>query len=231
MSPSPTPAIDLHYLGHAAFLLTFANGLTLLTDYGQSRAYGLDSPIYDLSGCQPDIVTCSHHHADHDRGPLFAEARQLAGESLSLKGLTLTAVPVSENSLDDNYGYLITYEGLTLFHAGDCQGDMVSLEQAEVRQRLHSRLPARLDLLLAPIGWRRDILAPAEAYIAFLQPRRVIPMHYWAEADKVSFLAYLATTGRPYHVTEPGGPCYALPAPAAETGVEVINLSPAPCEG
>jgi L-ascorbate metabolism protein UlaG (beta-lactamase superfamily) len=55
----------VHYLGHAAFLLRLDNGVTVLTDHGESRAYGLDSPIYDIGALRPDVVTRSHDHADH----------------------------------------------------------------------------------------------------------------------------------------------------------------------
>jgi hypothetical protein len=34
--------VVVHYLGHASFLLAFPHGPTVLTDYGESNAYGLD---------------------------------------------------------------------------------------------------------------------------------------------------------------------------------------------
>ena len=62
--------MQAHYLGHAAFLLEFPTGLTVLTDYGESRAYGLDSPVFELGAVRPDLVTYSHDHADHAGGEL-----------------------------------------------------------------------------------------------------------------------------------------------------------------
>jgi hypothetical protein len=60
LTPTATPSepdIHIHYLGHSAFVLQFNKGVSILTDYGQSRAYGLDSPIYDVGDFQPTIVT------------------------------------------------------------------------------------------------------------------------------------------------------------------------------
>jgi len=68
------PVISIHYLGHSSFFITFGKSITLLTDYGESNAYGLDSPVFDLGDVSPVLVTYSHHHADHDRGQTFPDA-------------------------------------------------------------------------------------------------------------------------------------------------------------
>lgn len=107
------PAIHINYLGHSSFVLAFDNGLTLLTDYGQSNSYGLDSPICDLGNLQPTIVVYSHHHDDHDRGMAFPSAAVVDGKNLSLQGIEIKAIPVTEKAQGDNWGYLITYKGVT----------------------------------------------------------------------------------------------------------------------
>ena len=231
-APTPTPAapdIRIHYLGHSAFLLFFDNGASILTDYGQSRAYGLDSPIYDLGDFQPTIVLYSHHHADHDRGATFADAKVLSGEDWSGNQIDIRAVRVSENSTGDNFGYRISYKGFLIFHAGDSQGDMFKLAiDAEVPKRLRSQLSEKIDLLLAPIDWTMNIIPQAAGYIDLLQPRRVIPMHYWSPSIKSEFLDYLRTSGKNYQITQVGGSEYEVfisqPAPSA---IEVISLEPA----
>ncbi len=97
-----SPDIRLYYLGHSSFVLAFDNGVTILIDYGQSRAYGLDSPIYDVGYCRPTLVTYSHHHKDHDRGATFPTATTLYGQDLNLKNIDIRAIPVSEHSEGDN---------------------------------------------------------------------------------------------------------------------------------
>jgi hypothetical protein len=42
------PAVRIHYLGHAAFVLQLGPALTVVTDLGQSRAYDLESPVHGL---------------------------------------------------------------------------------------------------------------------------------------------------------------------------------------
>jgi L-ascorbate metabolism protein UlaG (beta-lactamase superfamily) len=70
----------IHYLGHASFVLRFENGESILLDYGVSNAYGLASPVFDLSGAEPSIVAFSHDHPDHRRpGASFPKSRHLAG--------------------------------------------------------------------------------------------------------------------------------------------------------
>jgi len=60
------PLLRFHYLGHSSFVLRFADGVSVLTDYGKSNAFGLESPIHDLGDLHPDVVLYSHHDEDHE---------------------------------------------------------------------------------------------------------------------------------------------------------------------
>lgn len=228
------PDIRLHYLGHSSFVLQFDNGVSILTDYGQSRAYGLDSPIYDVGDFQPTIVTYSHHHPDHDRGATFDTGHVLDGlDELTLEGITLEPVLATERTQEDNTSYLITYKGFTILHLGDAQGDISHIGQEDVRQHLKEIFPGPIDLLLVPIGFTQDIVKEAEATVALLQPRRVIPMHYWSLQEKRDFLAHLAaqneTLGASYQVQEIGGAVYDIWIDCAVvTPIQVTSLEPAP---
>jgi L-ascorbate metabolism protein UlaG (beta-lactamase superfamily) len=230
----PQPDIRIHYLGHSAFVLQFDNGVSILTDYGQSRAYGLDSPIYDVGDFQPTIVTYSHHHPDHDRGATFDTDHVLDGlDELTLEGISLQPVLTMEKAKEDNASYLITYKGFTILHLGDAQGDISRVDREDVRQHLGEIFPGTIDLLLVPIGWTRDILTEAEAAVALLQPRRVIPIHYWSSAEKADFLALLAdrnqTAGASYQIQEIGDAEYDIWIDGAEvTPIQIISLEPAP---
>jgi L-ascorbate metabolism protein UlaG (beta-lactamase superfamily) len=238
-APAPTatssePDIHIHYLGHSAFVLQFDNGVSILTDYGQSRAYGLDSPIYDVGDFQPTIITYSHHHPDHDRGTTFDTDHVLDGlDKLALEGISLQPVLTTENTREDNASYLITYKGFTILHLGDAQGDISHIDREDVRQHLKELFPEPVDLSLVPIGWTRNILQEAEATVALLQPRRVIPIHYWSPGEKADFLALLAngnqTAGASYQVQEIGSAEYDIWIDGAEvTPIQVISLEPAP---
>jgi len=230
---SPQPVVQIHYLGHASFLLQFDNGVSVLTDYGQSRSYGLDSPIYDVEGFEPDVVTFSHSHPDHKRpGVTFDKARVLMDmDSLSLQGLEITPIRTSEASVEtaDNSSYLFTYKGLKILHLADAQAYIMGIEQEAVRQKLRELYPDRYDVLLMTIEGVNQFIPQAEAFIDCLQPVRVIPMHYWSPAYKADFLAHLtAQSDKSYNIVEVDGADYELYADSEVTLVQVISLEPAP---
>lgn len=232
--------IHIHYLGHSSFVLQFGNGITVLTDYGASNAYGLDSPIYDLGDLRPDIVTCSHtRHVDHydkSKAPenvphTLTEADR---DSLNLEGLTIEPIPTCEASLnqEDNNSFLFTYKGFKILHLGDAQGYITNLKQEDVRDRVKEVYPDEYDLLLVPIGFTSDILTDVEAFIDLLQPKRVIPMHYWSPDSKVAFLSLLEeqneTAGKEYHVQEVQSAKYSVSTASTDvTPIQVIGLEPA----
>jgi len=234
-TPQPEPTVRIHYLGHASFFFEFDNGLTVLTDYGQSNAFGLDSPIYDLVGIVPDIVTFSHAHPDHHRpGVTFDESQVLNGtESLSLDGLEITPIRTSEASIfaPDNSSYLFTYKGLKILHLADAQAYITQIDQPAVREQVKQLYPDRYDLLLMTIQGVTEFIPQAETFVNLLQPLRVIPMHYWSPAYKADFLAYLETqnqqAGKHYVIQEIGGPNYELFAGETVEPIRVNSLEPA----
>jgi L-ascorbate metabolism protein UlaG (beta-lactamase superfamily) len=183
---------------------------------------------------QPTTVTYSHHHPDHDRGATFDTDYVLDGlDELTLEGISLQPVLTTEKAKEDNASYLIIYKGFTILHLGDAQGDISRVDQQDVRQHLGEIFPGTIDLLLVPIGWTRDILTEAEAAVALLQPRRVIPMHYWSPQDKRDFLAHLAAqneiVGTSYQVQKIGGAEYEIWIDGADVvPIQVISLKPAP---
>lgn len=221
------PAVRLHYLGHSSFLFLFDNGVSLLIDYGQSRAYGLDSPIHEIGDFRPTLAAYTHHHADHDRGAAFPGATVLDGGELDLKGISIRTVPVTERKPDDNRGFLIRYKGLAFFHAGDVQGLMALPPGDPARAALKERLPDRLDVLLLPVGWVRPITAEAAAFVAFLRPGAVIPMHYWSAEEKRAFLDALKSSGGCL-IRELKGPVWESASLVPAPEIQVLSLEAAP---
>ncbi len=205
-SSPPTPPIQIHYLGHASFLLEFDNGTTVLTDYGDSNAYGLDSPVYGLGTVVPDVVTLSHDHADHAGGELPEGIRvSLTGnEGFEQDGLTITAIPTHERSLDstDNTSYLFEYRGLKVLHLGDCQALILAASDSTTADRVAALYPDNYDVVMVPIGYMHDILAEAAEFTTYINARKIIPMHYWSPPDRDTFIEMMGTkrdrNDRPY---------------------------------
>jgi L-ascorbate metabolism protein UlaG (beta-lactamase superfamily) len=232
------PDIFIHYLGHSSFLLQFDNGITILTDYGTSRAWGLDSPIYGIGELRPDVVTYSHTaHIDHYGGELPENiAHVLTGDdSLHIQGISIIPIHTSELSLEekDNTSYLISYKGFRILHLGDAQANIKAVNEKVNRIHLLEIFREPIDLLLMTIGGRTDILEPAEAFVALLQPKRMIPMHYWKKEDKQAFLALLErqslNSARDYRILElPGAEYTASSSDKQVVPVQVISLEPAP---
>jgi L-ascorbate metabolism protein UlaG (beta-lactamase superfamily) len=231
------PLLRLHYLGHSSFVLRFADGVSVLTDYGKSNAFGLESPIHDLGDLHPDVVLYSHHDEDHDRGDEFLGATILDGahlhEEVGFDGIVFEPIKTRENEPGDNTSFLIGFEGLRILFAGDCQGEIEAIDQAAELERLETLFPGRIDLLFLPIDWTHPIAAKAAAFVELVRPQTVIPMHYWSKQAKSDFLAALAEKNEPgrrqFLIEEPGRPDYAIESVARSDGVtKVIDLEPGP---
>ena len=234
-SVSAQPTVQVQYFGHASFLLQFDNGISVLTDYGQSNAYGLDSPICELMGVEPDIFIFSHNHPDHKRPDLKMDQAHILTEmdSLSLQGLQITPIRTSEMAVgvEDNTSYLITYKGLKILHLADAQALIKAIDDNDVQHKVLGLYPDTYDLLLMTIEGRTTFIPQAEVFISLLQPARVIPMHYWSSEYKADFLAYLDTqnqeTARQYDIEQRGTSGYDLFPEETLNSIQVISLEPA----
>jgi len=233
-----TAAICAYYLGHASFMFEFDNGVTLLADYGRSRSYGLDSPIYGIGDFRPDILLYTHtHHEDHAGGiapkniPWVIDGPDM----LQLKGIQLRPVPTFEQDLAtyDNYSYVISYKGINILFLGDAQALITNVANPEVQRAVKADYDGTYDLLLLPIGGIEDIVPAAAEFLGLFRTRCVVPMHYWSPQQRVNFLSILRgkveTEKKPYVFETPGGPRLCLDPPQAGVGpVRVISLEPAP---
>jgi len=232
-----TPDIFIHYLGHSSFIIRFDNGVSILTDYGESRSYGLDSPIYGFGDFVPDIVTYSHtDHVDHAGGTIPENVPNILTnlDSLSLKGVRILPIRTSEKSLEepDNTSYLISYKGFDILHLGDAQANIMNIQQEDNKNRIAQILPEHVDLLLMTIQGIEPLIRQSEAFIELLQPKRVIPMHYWSKEYKASFLNYLYIQNKKpkknYHIEELGSAKYEVSSAAKKVeGIHVLSLDPA----
>ena len=232
-------SVCVHYLGHASFVLRFAETI-VITDYGEPNAWlewDWDSPIHDVGDVMPDLVTYSHtHHADHfDAGRLTVTPKRILrdGASAVVGGVDTCAIPMHEQDLDaaDTYAYLFTFEGLRVLHLGDCQADLAGMSSPEHRERLASLLPRHCDLVLVPIESQERHAAGAVDLLRLLQPRVAIPMHYWSEDALEEFLELARSDERSFSVERMGDAQLFIPSQPAHEGTVVPPMRRAPFRG
>lgn len=228
ISAAGTRDIRIHYLGHAGFIIQFGNGIGIVTDY---------AAFHHIGDFKPDIATYSHGHDDHAGGVLPKETRHILSRSMALEldGISIKPIITSEASAgnNDNSSYLFTYKDFKILHLGDAHGDISQIMAADEQEHLRQILPDEIDLLLMPIGssGQRSISnAQVAAFIDFVHPRMVIPMHYWTFWGKRSFLKYIerrnGTNGNKYKITRVDGSEYAINASRGQApdAIQVISL-------
>lgn len=216
------PAIIIHYLGHSSFLLIFDNGNSILTDYGVSNSYGLNSPIYEIDDFKPKIVLFSHHDRDHDRKADFSEAVIIDGNDYSGSGIEIKAFPVTERNPGDNNAYIISYKGTSILFMGDCQGFFGKVSKPEHLKEILPGLKKSPKILMIPVGWTRDISKEAAQFAELIDPEIVIPMHFWNGEEKEKFI--LQSTGR--EIIAEGKPDYNLFTGVSGSKKKVVALTP-----
>jgi L-ascorbate 6-phosphate lactonase len=154
---------------------------------------------------QPDVLLVSHGHLDHFDEPTIrtfaaggrttlvappsciARASHLGwrpsrlrslqpGQSVTRAGCHITAT-FARHTLPDAIGYLLTIDGIRLWHSGDTEYD----------QHLRALAGQKLDAAFICInGGGGNMNAHEAALLAWqLKPRAVVPMHYgmWSAED------------------------------------------------
>jgi len=139
------------------------------TDPHNGTSLGLPIPTF-----KADVVTVSHPHGDHASGlSLFTGAAVLAeAAETTVRGVRLRGV---ECHHDDDRGrrqgpnilWSFTVDGVTFTHTGDLGHHLTAIQLQEI---------GRTDVLF--IGTGSDV-ALAEENALLLDPRVVVPMHYW----------------------------------------------------
>lgn len=172
--------MKLKWYGHAAFLITAANGTTIITDPYTPETAGY-LPITDA----PDIViTSSDNDSFHCRADLIPGAPQIinalelarAGGIREVRGIPFRAIEAMEaldhryHDPDQNGMYRFVVDGIHIGHLGDV-GNPLSDEQIAFF--------SGLDVLLALAGGHPTIaLDDLKAAIDRIQPRLIVPMHF-----------------------------------------------------
>ena len=171
-----------------------------LSDEGEKQEglKRLFEPPITAAELEPDLLLVTHGHLDHFDEPTIrtfasggrttlvappscvARASKLGwrqsrlralvpGQSATKGGCHVTAT-FARHTLPDAVGYLMTIDGLRLWHSGDTEYD----------ERLRTPATQHLDLALICInGGGGNMNAHEAALLAWqLKPRAVVPMHY-----------------------------------------------------
>lgn len=216
--------MNIKWLGHSSFLITSPTA-TLITDPYDSDKYG-DSLTYAPIDETADVVTLSHHHADH------GNADAVRGEPIIVStpgphqaaGLNINGVPVFHDTQGgaqrgDVVAFIISDGDITVCHLGDL-GHELTAQQAEA--------VGQIDVLLIPVGGYFTIDAAAATRVwQQLSPRVTIPMHF--RNDKCHFQIetvepFLA--GKP-DVERPGSSEIIVSQENLPAGPKIIVLEPA----
>ncbi len=167
------PLVRWH--GHACFELVYP-GLTVVIDPHDGYSLGLPRP-----SCRADLVLVTHDHFDHNAVEVVSKNgtrvfRGTAGET-RVGELVITGVRLPHDKYEGaRRGWVTAYvvvgrDGVRLAHLGDL-GDMPSPEHAEALRSV--------DVMFLPVGGTYTITAyEAWELINQLEPRVVVPMHYW----------------------------------------------------
>lgn len=184
--------MKIQWLGHACFLITFANGRTLMTDPFDPKV-GYPQPDFSA-----DIVTVSHQHFDHNAvNSIPGEPNVVQQEGrYSFDGVTITGIPSFHDSSKGsrrgkNIIFVVDAEGLRVCHLGDL-GHVLEKEQVEQI--------GVVDVLLIPVGGYYTIGA-GEAFqvVEQLKPNYVVPMHY-----KTGYIDFPISTAEEFLSRFPG---------------------------
>ena len=163
--------MKLQYLGHSSFRIISDMGMTVVTDPYKSDMVGLQMPQVRC-----DVVTMSHHHADHDcTENILGHPTEIdvcgacAADDVAINSFETFHDDKKGSLRGKNLVFTFLVDGLKIAHLGD-----IGCLDEKVAQSL-----VGCDLLLIPVGgtYTVDHLG-AKWYVDKINPKIVIPMHY-----------------------------------------------------
>jgi L-ascorbate metabolism protein UlaG (beta-lactamase superfamily) len=189
--------MKIKFYAHASFRLA-GEGIVVVTD---PYTTGPQVSNYDPINEEADIVIMSsatdrfHSDPSHVLGnPTVVNAVDLVasdgenGDQIVVKGVPIRAFPSMESLTwdfgrdpEDNAMYLFELDGIRLLHIGDI-GNPLSAESL-------ATLAGNVDVMFALAGGKSTIaLDDLDAAIDAIQPRVVIPMHYFHPKGRLKIL-------------------------------------------
>jgi len=165
----------LTYIGHAAIQLTASDGRTILIDPSVSSYSGYPK--------EADFVLVTHGHEDHK--PYYKVKVKEDGMKITHKealingeyqrwesdGIVIEAVPAGGNEfhpIDAGVGYVVTIDGISVYHAGDSSNV----------EELHVIAEKEIDYAFYPIDGVSNMDAVEASELAnIIGATHNIPMH------------------------------------------------------
>jgi L-ascorbate metabolism protein UlaG (beta-lactamase superfamily) len=191
--------MKIKFYAHASFRLE-GDGLAIVTD-----PY---TPGPDVSGFDPiaepaDIVIMSsatdrfHSDPSHVLGnPVVVNAVDVVAQGVTVHGVQIQALPSMESLTwdfgrdpEDNAMYYFTLEGLRFLHIGDIGNPIANTHLAQ--------LAGKVDVMFALTGGNATIaLDDLDAAIQAINPRVIIPMHFFSPKGRLKILPVTEFTQR-----------------------------------
>jgi L-ascorbate metabolism protein UlaG (beta-lactamase superfamily) len=188
--PSPSRAV-ITFLGHASYQIDTPQGVRAITDYNGVNGFGR----------HPDIVTMNNAHSTHfsdepEEGITYAlrgwpqEGESEAKHDVTLKDMRVWNVPT--NARDWSGGVRINGNSIFIFAVGDlCIAHLGHLHHRLTKDHLEEL--GRIDVLMVPIDGAYTMGVPLMVdVVKRIDPRIVLPMHYWGRSQLDRFVTLLA---------------------------------------
>jgi L-ascorbate metabolism protein UlaG (beta-lactamase superfamily) len=163
--------VNIHWIGHASFLITSRDGTRVLTDpYDDSIGYRVPREAVN-------VVTVSHDHFDHGNYRAVPGNPEVLKDSGSkeVRGIHFNGIRTSHDEAGGtkrgrNLVFTMEIDGIHLAHMGDL-GHV--LDGTQVSQA------GKVDVLLLPVGGVYTVDSrEAWQVVEQLGPRIIIPMHF-----------------------------------------------------
>jgi L-ascorbate metabolism protein UlaG (beta-lactamase superfamily) len=176
--------MEITYLGQSSFKIKTKDTI-VVTDPYNSEMIGMK-----FTKTEADIVTISHHHADHDAIENVTDVKKIVdgpGE-YEIKGVSIIGVASFH---DDKKGaergkntiYVLEAENLRLLHLGDLGHKLTDEEVKEI---------GNIDIMFIPVGgfYTIDSKVAAEV-VKQIGASIIIPMHFKPEGNTNEVLGKL----------------------------------------
>jgi L-ascorbate metabolism protein UlaG (beta-lactamase superfamily) len=198
-------SVKLQYLGHSAFIFTSSDGTNIGIDFWRQGAFPYAEDVPKTFGVtSKDNIAkllITHEHEDHDYVPegisaihgnenfKVTENPQLIKINNTLIGVFKSQhfMPIQGMKMMENAVFTINMDGIRMVHLGDAHGTMADKVELE---KLKKRI-GTIDILFMPIGTpflEQMYTETLKSTLDIMNPRVVIPMHYWKVSDKQAFL-------------------------------------------
>ena len=182
------------FVGHSSFQIDTPQGVRAITDYNGVNGFGR----------HPDIVTMNNAHDTHFtdtpedgityvlRGWPSQPGESEAKHEVTLKDMKVWNVPT--NARDWGGGRArINGNSIFIYAVGDlCLAHLGHLHHRLTKEHLEEL--GRIDVLMVPIDGSYTMGMPLMVdVIRQIQPRVVLPMHYWGRSQLERFEGLMAT--------------------------------------